>query len=61
MSRSSSTFSTSSPSWLRTTMAFFSGPRIRMPSMSACPPMLVRKAQDCVLFCHVISFLIPYS
>ena len=40
---SSSTLVTS-PSGARTTMACFSGPRMRMPSMSACPPMEVRKA-----------------
>ena len=39
---SSSTFSTS-PSSVRQTMACFSGPRMRMPSMRACPPMDVRK------------------
>ena len=37
---SGSTFSTS-PSGLRTTMARFSGPCIRMPSIRACPPIIV--------------------
>lgn len=32
-----------SPSSVRQTMACFSGPRMRMPSMRACPPMDVRK------------------
>ena len=38
---SSSTFSTM-PSCVRQTMACFAGPRMRIPSMSACPPMDVR-------------------
>ena len=35
-------------------MACYSGPRIKMPSISACPPMLVRKAQD--LFSSAMKF-----
>ena len=44
MNCSSSTLVTSCPPDERTTMACFSGPRMRMPSMSACPPMVVRNA-----------------
>ena len=33
-----------SPSGERTTMASFSGPRMRIPSISACPPIVVRNA-----------------
>ena len=43
-----STFSVM-PSAVRQTMACLSGPRIRIPSISACPPMVVRK-QTCSLF-----------
>ena len=52
--RSFTSFSSStlrmSPSCPRHTMASFLGPRMRMPSISACPPMLVRKPQLSFLF-----------
>ena len=41
MSTRSSTCSSSPPSGLRTTTAFFSGPSIMIPSMRACPPIMV--------------------
>ena len=41
MSTRSSTCSSNPPSGLRTTTAFFSGPSIIIPSMSACPPIMV--------------------
>ena len=65
----SSTFSSSWPSGLRTTMARFSGPIIMMPSMSACPPIMVLKgvAQDlcsfdmglCFSFCCLLYCIRP--
>ena len=47
MSFSSSSLMTS-PSGPRTTIHCFSGPRIKMPSMSAWPPMVVLKVLHCL-------------
>ncbi len=38
-------------------MACLLGPRISMPSMSACPPMDVRKPQDLLFFNSGFSFV----
>ena len=57
LSLSGSTRETSVPSLLRQTMACRSTPRMRMPSMSACPPMEVRKPQDLLFFNSGFSFV----
>ena len=51
----SSTFVFRVPSARRQTIACFFGPRIRIPSISACPPMLVLNAQLSFLFVMALS------
>ena len=54
MSRSGSTFSVN-PSFVRHTMACLSGPRIMMPSISACPPIIVRKQTFSLFFSDIFT------
>ena len=58
MSFSSSSLTTRPPSGSRTTIACFSGPRIKMPSMSACPPIVVRKVLHCLSAIKTPFFLV---
>ena len=54
----SSSLLTRLPSALRQTMAWRLGPRIKMPSINAWPPMLVLKAQAVVSFLFDMAFFL---